>query len=54
MFEVNELYKYGRLVSVVLGNCILTFSNIMYILYTLLINVFVLFRIVSISTVLIF
>ena len=31
MFEVNELYEYGRLVSVVLGNFILIFSNILYV-----------------------
>ena len=31
VFEVNELYEYGRLVNVVLGNFILTFSNILYV-----------------------
>ena len=34
MFEVNELYEYGRLESVVLGNFILFFSNILYV-YTI-------------------
>ena len=40
VFEVNELYEYGRLVSVVLGNFILTFW---YILYILLINIILFF-----------
>ena len=31
VFEVNELYEYGLLVSVVLGNFILIFSNILYV-----------------------
>ena len=30
VFEVNELYEYSRLVSVVLGNFILIFLNILY------------------------
>ena len=51
MFEVNELYEYGRLESVVLGNFILFFFFFfffpqifcMYILYILLINIFLFF-----------
>ena len=45
MFEVNELYEYGRLESVVLGNFILFFFQIfcMYILHILLINIFLFF-----------
>ena len=31
VFELNELYECGRLVSVVLGNVILIFSNILYV-----------------------
>ena len=27
VFKVNEWYEFGHLVSVILGNCILTFSN---------------------------
>ena len=44
MFEVNELYEYGRLESVVLGNFILFFFQIFcIILYILLINIFLFF-----------
>ena len=34
VFEVKELYEYGRLESLVLGNFILIFSNILYV-YTI-------------------
>ena len=34
VFEVKELYEYGHLESVVLGNFILIFSSILYV-YTI-------------------
>ena len=48
----DELYEYSRLVSVVLENCILNFSIIMYV-YTIYFTFqyLVLLRIVSISIV---